>query len=67
MYVESPPGTFTLISQLTLSSTADLPDKGALLVPIGTLSDYNYILLTYDKVSGSSTTLNISFPSANRN
>ena len=61
MYVESPPGTFTLISQLTLSSTADLPDKGALLVPIGTLSDYNYILLTYDKVSGSSTTLNISF------
>ena len=61
IYNESPPGTYTTITQITLSDTSELPSIGVILVPIGNLDDYNYIALAYDKASGN--TLNIGWPS----
>ena len=50
------------ISTLTLSDTSELPNRGVLLVPIGTLTDYNYIALTFTSNNTSTNTLNILWP-----
>lgn len=58
----SPTQQYQTTSTLPLANTSQLPDKGVLLVPVGTLSDYNYIGLTFtgnDKVNN---TLNILWP-----
>lgn len=50
------------VSTITLSDTSSLPSKGVLLVPVGTLSNYDYIGLTYQKASSPSNTLDITWP-----
>lgn len=52
----------TPISTLTLSDTSELPNRGVLLVPVGTLTDYNYIALTFTSNNTSTNTLNILWP-----
>jgi hypothetical protein len=53
---------FVPVASITLSDTSELPNKGVLLVPVGTLSDYNYIGLTFTNNNTSTNTLNILWP-----
>jgi hypothetical protein len=47
---------------LTLTDTSELPNKGVLLVPVGTLTDYNYIALTFTANNTGTNTLTILWP-----
>ena len=53
---------FVPAASITLSDTSELPNKGVLIVPVGTLTDYNYIALTFTGNNTGTNTLNILWP-----
>jgi hypothetical protein len=53
---------FVPAASITLSDTSELPNKGVLIVPVGTLEDYNYIALTFTGNNTGTNTLNILWP-----
>ena len=52
----------TPIGSLTLSDTSELPNKELPLVPVGTLTDYNYMALTFTANNTGTDTLTILWP-----
>lgn len=61
IYTGAPPG-FVPVPTITLSDTSELPNKGVLIVPAGTLEDYNHIALTFTSNNTGTNTLDIQWP-----